>query len=186
MIEHRLIKQIIKALETELYHISHDKIAHPIFIYNAVDFFRIYADQFHHGKEEDILFVELSKKNLDSVHQRIMKELEDEHSFARLTVGKLVTATSEWVDGEEKALSTVSECLKKLCELYTKHIKKEEKDFFFSCQQYFTEEERIRLLEAGYQFDQNFTNTVYKDRMKSLLSHGARTRKCASNTINIE
>ena len=131
MIEHRLIEQIIKALETELYHISHDKIAHPIFLYSAVDFFRIYADQFHHGKEEDILFVELSKKNINSVHQRIMKELEDEHSHARLTVGQLVTATSEWVDGEEKALSTISECLKKLCELYPKHIKKEDKDFLF-------------------------------------------------------
>jgi hemerythrin-like domain-containing protein len=56
MIEHRLIEQIIHALDTESQHISHDNIVHPLFIYNAVDFFRTYADQFHHGKEEDILF----------------------------------------------------------------------------------------------------------------------------------
>ena len=99
MIEHRLIEQIIKALQTELFHLSQDNIAHPTFIYSAVDFFRTYADQFHHGKEEDILFEELSKKNLDPEHKRIMEELEEEHKYARQTVGQLIKATSEWVEG---------------------------------------------------------------------------------------
>ena len=67
MIEHRLIEQIIKALETELHHISHDNKAHPMFIYSAVDFFRTYADKFHHGKEEDILLMNLPRRNLNQI-----------------------------------------------------------------------------------------------------------------------
>lgn len=56
MVEHRLIEQIVDALRVELGHIEEDSVVHPVFIYGAVDFFRTYADKFHHGKEDDILF----------------------------------------------------------------------------------------------------------------------------------
>jgi hemerythrin-like domain-containing protein len=171
MIEHRLIEQIIYALDTEAHHISQDNIVHPMFIYSIVDFFRTYADQFHHGKEEDILFVELSKKELDKEHKHIMEELEEEHRYARRIVGQLVSFTEKWSLGEENALPRISESLHILCDLYPKHIEKEDKRFFIPCQQYFSQSERESLLEIGYDFDKRFTNTIYKDRMKSLIDH---------------
>ena len=172
MIEHRLIEQIIKALEAELQHISHHNTAHLTFIYSTVDFFRTYADRFHHGKEEDILFVELAKKPLSLDHKRIMNELEEEHRYARKTVGELVQATEKWANGDEEALTNISDSLRKLGELYPRHIMKEDKDFFIPCQQYFTKFEKEALLEAGYAFDKKFANIIYKERMKSLLEHG--------------
>jgi hemerythrin-like domain-containing protein len=172
MIEHRLIEQIIQALDTELYHISHDNIAHPLFIYSAVDFFKTYADRFHHGKEVDILFVELSKKPLDEEHKRIMGELEEEHRYARRTVGQLVSYTEKWSNGDVDALPFVAENLKKLCELYPRHILKEDTEFFLQSQEYFNKTERLKLLEAGRLFDQNFANLTYQSRMKSLMEHG--------------
>lgn len=172
MIEHRLIEQIVQPLQTELDHILNDHIAHPAFIYNAVDFFRTYADRFHHGKEEDILFVELATKPLTSQHKRIMSELIDEHRYARRTVGQLESSTENWSNGNVNALKVVAETLKKLCELYPRHIYKEDKEFFLQCQDYFTHTEREHLLETGTQFDQNFTNTIYQNRMKTLLEHG--------------
>ena len=136
MIEHRLIEQIIQALEAELYHISHDNITHPIFIYNAVDFFRTYADSFHHGKEEDILFSQLSMKPLNSELSRMLAELVEEHRYARRTVAKLVSSTEKWSNGDDDALPTLAESLKNLCELYPRHILKEDKKFFLQCQKY--------------------------------------------------
>jgi len=172
MIEHRLIEQITKALETELHHISHDNTAHPMFIYSTVDFFRTYADKFHHGKEEDILFVELAKKQLDPNHKRIMKELEEEHIYARKTVGELVSSTEKWSDGDVTSLENIADSLRRLSELYPIHIEKEDKAFFFPCQKYFSKEERKSLIEQGYEFDKRFTNIIYQDRMKSILEHG--------------
>jgi hemerythrin-like domain-containing protein len=64
MREHRLIEKIVSPLETELHYISHQKKVHPQFIYAVIDFFRTYADEYHHGKEEDILFLEMKKKEL--------------------------------------------------------------------------------------------------------------------------
>ena len=171
MIEHRLIEQIIKSLEAEMLHISQFNTAHPVFIYGAVDFFRTYADRFHHGKEEDILFVELAKKPLSQEHGRIMRELEEEHVVARSTVGALVSATEKWSDGDEESLLDVYENLRKLSELYPRHIEKEDKGFFIPCQRYFNESERVDLLEAGYAFNKEFTNETYRGRMKSELDH---------------
>ena len=57
-----------------------------------VDFIRTYADQTHHGKEEDILFRELKKREISPEHDKIMKELIDEHILGRKTTGELVDA----------------------------------------------------------------------------------------------
>ena len=64
MMEHRLIERMIIIIKDELKVIQEEKKVNPIFIDNIVDFLRTYADQTHHGKEEDILFRELKKKNL--------------------------------------------------------------------------------------------------------------------------
>ena len=171
MREHRLIEQIITPLETELTHISQENTAHLSFIYNAVDFFKTYVDKYHHGKEEEILFSELSKKNLDSEHSRIMTELEAEHSYERQTVGNLVISMEKWSQGDIQSLANISDNLRKLIELYPRHIEKEDKHFFFSCQDYFTKNERENLLQAGTNFNQSFMSLNYEERMNTLLQH---------------
>lgn len=171
MREHRLIEQIIIPLEAELRHISHQKNAHPSFIYKTVDFFRNYTDKIHHGKEEDILFLELSEKNLKTEHARIMAELEEEHRYERKIIDELVAATEKWTNGEHQSLTNIYDKLKKLIDLYPRHIEKEDKHFFFPCQDYFSKKEREDLLKVGYKYNQRFTNNNYEDQMKYLLKH---------------
>jgi hemerythrin-like domain-containing protein len=109
MIEHRLIERMIGILEDELNQIQKNKEINPIFIDNAVDFIRTYADQTHHGKEEDILFRELKDKDISEEHKKTMKELIDEHVFARRTTGELVEAKERFTQGDEDAIHTVIE-----------------------------------------------------------------------------
>jgi hemerythrin-like domain-containing protein len=97
--------------------------------------------------------------------------LEEEHRYARRTVGDLVEDTEKWSRGEYQSIDNISDNLRKLVELYPRHIEKEDKQFFFPCQDYFTKKERENILLAGYRFDQNFTNVNYKDRMNTLIKH---------------
>jgi hemerythrin-like domain-containing protein len=127
--EHLLIEQIITPLKTELKHSSQQNTAHPQFIYNDVDFFRTYVDKFHHGKEEDVLFLELSKKKLEPEHLRVMNELEEDHRYARRTEGDLVKATGKWSPGEHQIIDNISDNLRKLIELYPRQLEKEDKHF---------------------------------------------------------
>jgi hemerythrin-like domain-containing protein len=86
-------------------------------------------------------------------------------------VGTLVSSTEKWSNGDVDFLPVISESLKNLSELYPRHIEKEDKHFFIPCQDYFTISERAELLEAGVQFDKEFINVKYKDRMNTLLGH---------------
>ena len=69
MIEHRLIERMIRLLDQENTRIRENigvlpefAFVNAKFIDAAVDFIKTYADQVHHGKEEDILFTALLEK----------------------------------------------------------------------------------------------------------------------------
>jgi hemerythrin-like domain-containing protein len=64
MIEHRLIERMISIIKAVSMQIASTQEVDPVFVDTTVDFIRTYADQTHHGKEEDILFRDLSKRAL--------------------------------------------------------------------------------------------------------------------------
>ena len=95
--EHRLIERIVKILEKELIKIKKTGKLDTNTILGGFDFFRIYADRTHHGKEEDILFRELAKKEISVEHKRIINNLLEDHKFARKTVGALDEANLSFI-----------------------------------------------------------------------------------------
>lgn len=155
MIEHRLIERMVSLLEKEIINIENSQKADSDFIYAAVDFFRIYADKAHHGKEEDILFRELDKKPLSGEHRRIMDELMEEHVVARKNVKGLFEANQSYSRGENAALSDITNYLRILTRLYPEHIQKEDKRFFIPVMNYFSEQEQQAMLKAFLDFDKS-------------------------------
>ncbi len=152
MVEHRLIERMIEVLKMELKKIIDSGKVDPIFIDNVVDFIRTYADQTHHGKEEDILFRELKKRDLSPEHEKIMEELIEEHVLGRKITGELVEANRKYAKGDENSISTIIEKIKFLTKFYPKHIEKEDKHFFIPVMQYFTKEEQETLVQEGQGF----------------------------------
>ncbi len=161
MTEHRLIERMIHILQTELKTLQEKKEFNPQFIDNVVDFIRTYADQTHHGKEENILFRELKKKSLSSEHARIMNELIEEHIFGRKITGDLVEANKNYAKGNKEDLDIITEKIKVLAEFYPKHIEKEDKHFFIPVMKYFSKEEQDGMLLEGQNFDRKMIHRKY-------------------------
>lgn len=161
MWEHRLIEKMLRLFDGEIIKITETKKVDTVFIDTAVDFIKTYADRTHHGKEEDILFRDLVKKELSPVHAGIMNELIEEHKYARKTVGKLVSARERYLAGEDTSQEVIG-CLKELARFYPEHIAKEDKHFFFPCMDYFTKEEQDAMLLEFYEFDRNMIHEKYK------------------------
>ena len=168
MIEHRLIERLIALMREELARIR-DNVAvdpefafvDPVFIDTAVDFMRTYADRCHHGKEEDILFAELARKDLSPDHRQIMEELIVEHARGRQTTANLVKAKENYLREEKEALNHILHYLGELTEFYPKHIDKEDKHFFIPCLQYFTQAEKDEMLEKMWEFDRKLIHEKY-------------------------
>lgn len=172
MWEHRLIEKMLGCFEVQTKKIAEKKLVDPLFIDTAVDFIRTYADRTHHGKEEDILFRDLSKKQLSQEHARIMDELVEEHKYARNKVGMLVNAKERYLDGEDTSQEVVF-LLKELAHFYPIHIEKEDKHFFFPCMDYFTKEAQDRMLAEFYEFDRNMIHEKYRTVVERIEAQSA-------------
>jgi hemerythrin-like domain-containing protein len=161
MWEHRLIEKMLSLFEGEIRKINELTRVDTVFIDSAVDFIRTYADRTHHGKEEDILFRDLRKKELSPEHDRIMNELIEEHKYARSVVGKLVNAKERYLKGGDTSEEVIN-CMKELARFYPRHIEKEDKHFFYPCMDYFTKEEQDKMLSEFWEFDRNMIHEKYR------------------------
>jgi hemerythrin-like domain-containing protein len=168
MIEHRLIEKMIALMNEEIEKMEKHRKANPLFIETAVDFIRMYADRTHHGKEEDILFRDLKKKDLSPNHSKIMEELVEEHVWARNMVGKLVDAKKEYEKGNIEIVDEIINVMSELTEFYPKHIEKEDKHFFIPVMKYFTREEQDAMLEDFWEFDKTLIHEKYKKVVEKL------------------
>jgi len=168
MIEHRLIERMLAKIKDMLKRVEQTGEIDPLFVDIAVDFIRTYADRTHHGKEEDILFRDLNKKELSTVDRGIMNELIEEHVFGRKTTKALVEANSRYRNGDSAALSDVAGCLKTLVDFYPRHIEKEDKVFFPASRAYFSEAEDQRMLAEFMDFDQKMIHEKYRSVVDDL------------------
>lgn len=162
MKEHRLIEKTIDVWKKELENIAASGKTNVCLLELAIDFMKTYADRCHHGKEEDILFRELKKKNLSSQLKKILAELIREHKIARETVKSLIEAKSKYSCGEKGSLDEIASSIKFIIEVYPSHIEKEDKHFFLPCMEYFDGREQEKMLEEFAQFDRTLIHEKYK------------------------
>jgi len=168
MIEHRLIERMISLIKDALAQIESTQKVDPLFVDTAVDFIRMYADRTHHGKEEDILFRDLSKRPLSAEDQLVMRELVEEHIFGRQTTKALIEANMRYRNGDASALADTADKLRTLVDFYPKHIEKEDKIFFPASRTYFTDEEDRAMLAEFWEFDRKMIHEKYRSVVEGL------------------
>ena len=111
---------------------------------------------------------ELNKKTLTSEDSQIMKELIEEHVFGRQTTKALVDANNRYRKGDESALPDIAAKLQTLIEFYPEHIEKEDKVFFPSSRNYFTDEEDQAMLAEFWEFDRKMIHEKYQSVVEKL------------------
>ena len=163
MIEHRLIERMVGVMEDYVASTQASKKVNPAFVEMVCDFFRTYGDRTHHGKEEDILFARLAKKNLSDEHRNMLTRLIDEHVQARKMIANLAQAKEKYIRGDEKAGTDILTNLKTITVLYRKHIELEDRHFFIPCLQYFTKEEMDAMLSDMWEYDRSMIHVKYKE-----------------------
>jgi len=159
--EHLVIKDTLAVFEAEIKKIKEQQRVDPISINMSIDFIRTYTDLVHHGKEENILFRELGKKNLSAEHSKIMNELLAEHKYSRSIIGRWMDATERYFEGEDTSQGIIG-CLQELTIFYPQHIMKENKHFFSPVLEYFTQEEQNKMIQEFEEFDGKILHWKYR------------------------
>jgi hemerythrin-like domain-containing protein/rubredoxin len=174
MIEHRLIDRMPKLLAREAERVRSGSVD-PERIDAMVDFMRTYADRCHHGKEEDILFLELSRKPMPEDLRSTMEDLVRDHGASRANVRALASANQSYRAGDASARHGMAAALDALSRLYPQHIEKEDRSFFIPCMELFSLEERRSMLVAFQEFDRRMVHDSYRTVMSGLLGEELRS-----------
>jgi hemerythrin-like domain-containing protein len=135
----------------------------PEFNRDALTFMREYADECHHGKEEDILFEELQERDLSDEHQEIIERLINDHARGRELAAALEEATDRWEseDGDGDARGDMIDAMQGIADLYPDHIATEDDDFFIPVMEYFSDEEQEEMMEDMWDFDHELFTEMY-------------------------
>jgi len=152
MDEHRLIEQVLGALETFADRLETGKTLDRAAVAKFADFFKNFADKCHHGKEEDRLFVEMEKNGFPKEYGPLAV-MYSEHVEGRTHVGALAAA------GEGSGALTAMEREQVLAHarayvpLLRNHILKEDNILYPMALQAIRNEEMDKLGEAFEAFE---------------------------------
>jgi hemerythrin-like domain-containing protein len=172
MIEHRLIERAIGLLKAAANRMRTPRTVDIAFPDDLLDFFRTYADMIHHGKEEEILFRELARKEISEEHRGIMNGLIAEHAYARSAIGGIGRDNVRLRAGDSDALGHMLAQIDELLEMYPRHIETEDKHFFFPVLAYFSRDEQDSMLDEFWEFDKRMIHEKYR-RLIEALEAGA-------------
>ena len=101
--EHQNILRMLKVVKSLAIHTFNTKDVYYKGYYDAIDFIRNYADKFHHGKEEDILFKKMSSELGEAIEKGPIYGMLAEHDLGRLFIKNMENALIEAEKGNNDA-----------------------------------------------------------------------------------
>jgi hemerythrin-like domain-containing protein len=123
--EHELIKRAIALLqEADRRLESGDDSVVPLYP-ELLEFIKAFADQYHHGKEEDLLFQKLEERGM-SKEAGPLGVMAIEHQHGRAFVRDLAKACDRFSEGDESARATIITSAEGYASLLKGHIEKED------------------------------------------------------------
>jgi len=139
--EHELILSVAEAIENECDEIeSKDKKFEEDFFKKIIDFIENYADKFHHVKEEDILFKELCKPDVE-MHCNPVEQMLIEHDSGRDFVKEIKQGL------KEKNKKKIIEGARGYSQLMKEHIYKEDNILYPMANQFLKDKTKKEILE---------------------------------------
>jgi hemerythrin-like domain-containing protein len=138
--EHQNILKVIEILEKECDAIEDSKELDKDFFEKTIDFIRNYADKFHHAKEEDILFKELNKPEIE-MHCNPTEQMLVEHDEGRAFVKGMETRLNE---GDK---TRVVRNARAYAQLLKEHISKEDDILYPMADEALSEKTKKQMLE---------------------------------------
>ncbi|MBZ0258960.1 hemerythrin domain-containing protein, partial [bacterium] len=147
MQEHRIIEQVLNCLEVIAQQAASEKILDEDHAFQAIDFFRNFADKCHHGKEEGHLFPALEARGYarDGGPTGVMFY---EHDQGRNFVKNMFESTPEAAKGNEAALDNFVRNAKDYIQLLREHIQKEDHCLFPMADEALDEKAREEMMNS--------------------------------------
>ncbi len=153
--EHDIIKRAIRLLEkaNSRLRAGDDEVAsvYP----KLVDFIRHFADESHHGKEEDILFELLVERGVPRENSPL-EIIFTEHEKGRDYVREIDKATSRFLNGDKSARADIIANSAGYARLLRDHIHKEDEVLYPMADKILSSDDQRKLEMGFHQVEERF------------------------------
>jgi hemerythrin-like domain-containing protein len=124
------------------------------FLSDVVEFLRSYANRQHHGKEEDLLFPELEKRDMPRSGGPVGMMLM-EHHFGRSHIARMAESATAYAGGDNAVAATWADASLDYVALLREHIAKENQILFVMAERLLSVDDQVRLSEEFEGVDKN-------------------------------
>ncbi len=150
--EHKVIKKMLKITSEVCERISSNEKVDPEHLKDIVVFFKGFADACHHGKEEEILFKELTDSGFPKEGGPVGAMLA-EHIMGRKLIAEMASAAEDYGSGTESAGVRFLQNAEQYVGLLSDHIYKEDNILFAMADQRLTSEQQDKILQRFKSFE---------------------------------
>jgi hemerythrin-like domain-containing protein len=144
--EHEAILRMLDATEEVAGRLERGASVAPDILSGLLEFFQLFADRCHHGKEEDLLFPALAQKGLPTSGGPIAVMLH-EHALGRSLIGRMEEAGMAY-GSDASAGPRWAEAAAGYASLLRAHIQKENNVLFVMAENLLSQSEQQELSEA--------------------------------------
>jgi hemerythrin-like domain-containing protein len=134
-----------------------------------IEFFQLFADRCHHGKEEDLLFPLLEKKGMPRAGGPLAVMLH-EHTLGRSFVRQMAQAAQDFAAGVSGAGRRWAEAAREYGGVLRAHIQKENDILFVMAERMLSEEEQAGLSEAFEQVEVEKMGAGTHERLHGVMA----------------
>lgn len=124
--EHNNIKRVLKIVRCICVDMVEGKDVDIDDFSSIIDFIRNYADKYHHGKEEEMLFKYMQEELSSDIGEGPVRGMFIEHDYARSFVINLEMAIKKYKNGDNKSKVDIIANAIGYSNLLTNHILKED------------------------------------------------------------
>jgi len=142
--EHRVIEQGLRALNGVCLRLASGQWIPPGPLSQLLDFIRVFADQYHHGKEEAHFFPVLERRGIRRADGPLGL-LTHQHEVERELSTELCLAIEEYADADPKAYERFITAANRYIDLMVGHMETEDRVLFRLAEEILDEKDKAEL-----------------------------------------
>jgi len=150
--EHRIIERVLRALDGVCMRLEGGNRVPAAALLGIIEFITTFADRYHHGKEETLLFPALERRGITR-EGGPLGVMEYEHQVERELIADLEQAIDLYTEGDVDATQRFIDAARTYLRLLVGHIEKEDSILFRIGDEVLNDEEKAALAASFKQTD---------------------------------
>ena len=167
--EHDAIQVMLNILERVCDKLEMREQVNAEHLEQILEFFKVFADKCHHGKEEDLLFPAMEEAGIPKEEGPIGVMLV-EHSEGRNCIKGMVEAVAEYKQNGKSVPSKFIQNARTYVELLTQHIDKENNILFEMADIHLSANKQEELLQEFEQFERDKIGVGIHEELHEILN----------------